>query len=88
LQLLVFAFIAWLLSNLPYWVENNAWLSKIPGKINPKILLLNYFYSYQQKYLVLQTCPEEKCYGAMAVYRITFSLAVNISFFHKNKKNS
>jgi hypothetical protein len=55
LQLLVFAFIAWLLSNLPYWVDNNAWLSKIP---------------------VLQTCPEEKCYGAMAVYRITFSLAV------------
>jgi hypothetical protein len=36
--------------------------------------------------IVLQTCPEEKCYGAMAVYRITFSLAVIISFFQNMKK--
>jgi hypothetical protein len=55
IQLLFFSIVAWILSNLPYWVKNNALLSLIP---------------------VLNTCPQDICYGTMAVYRITFSLTI------------
>jgi len=54
-QLMVWAILAWILSNLPTWTKDNWLLAHIPG---------------------LSSCPAEICYGTMAVYRITFALAV------------
>jgi hypothetical protein len=72
------AFTAFILHNVPYWVESPDYISWIPGFKGCTPSNSTQWLSLLKD--VIHTpdlqIPQQLCYGTMSVYRITFSLAI------------
>jgi len=101
--LVLMAFVAFILHNVPYWVDSPDYISWIPGFKGCTPNNSTQWISILKDYIHTPDLqiPQNLCYGTMSVYRITFSLAVfhiilaiimiNVKFvkdFRNNVQNS